>query len=143
MHHNFYLICLLSFLSCIVSYNPQGFDNKNTIINSNDIQYNVECETQQKCTECSFDQLKSQTECGKTGLIQILLCTNYDYKNQKKFEPTIKIQSCVQQVFKVSSFHKLIMFFILLFVFSVFIRRREKKRILGNALNKYKSIKNN
>lgn len=125
------------------SVNPTTYDKQNNIIKetpSSLKSYNKECLELQQCSECSFEQLKSMSECSNTGYIKIKKCQYYDYDNVLKNE-SVFIEDCNSLSFKLSSTHKLMLFFIFIFAISVVVRRDQKRKIYGININKYKSIK--
>jgi hypothetical protein len=132
------------FIFCFSIQNINSFKpdaGKNEVIhgklkpNSN---YKKDCKIQDKCRECTFEELKTTVECQTTGYKQISLCGYYDGNNL--IDEIYNAETCSENT-KVNSVYYLLCICIVIGIFSWFIRKSHRNFLLKQMFEKLTILK--
>ena len=123
----------------ILSFKPT--DNKGELRNpkSNAKQnQRKECEIKEKCRECTFEEIRLNTECQETGYKQLKHCNFYD--DVKLVDEIYYSEQCSENM-KINSVLILFVVSLVLSIFSYLIRKSHKKFILKRTFEKLTIIR--
>ena len=135
----FFLFILSLTSYSVLTVNINTYESNNVIQQDSHQISNKECTEIKQCSECSFEQLKTEGKCWKTGLIKIKKCDFYDTDNVLISEK-VTVEDCELLYYRLNSIQKIVLVMIIVLVVSIIVRRQQKKQILGSYVNKYKII---
>lgn len=130
------LILILSLFAISLSINDKNKKKAHTIADSsfNIEGYTRECTEFKSCLQCTFDEMKNEEICEETGAYLVKYCKYYDDDNQIKGENHIK-EAC-ENAYTVKSTIKAMVFFIILGLLSLYLRKKQKDKIIGNVFQR-------
>ena len=131
------VLCFIIFnFNFTIQHNKQKHSTTLMDDSKNIASFSKECSEYQQCTHCNFEEMKTEEACFYTSFYKIKQCNYYDNDGNLKHEEHIK-EKCNGSNY---SFYLLyIMFFLLVGVGSNYLRRKEKKKLIGNVFDKNKN----
>jgi cbb3-type cytochrome oxidase subunit 3 len=130
---------VLSFILFFIQYSyqiPSKSKRKHSISDSKaDIQgYLKECSEIKSCSICSFEELKNEEICQKSGFYLVKQCFYYDEENKLKQEEHEK-EDCIDNSIRFFIL-KFLIFFVSLGMMCFYLRKRQKDKIFGSIFQK-------
>jgi hypothetical protein len=122
-------------------YSVKPADNKGEITNKktkNAQNQRKECEIKEKCRECTFEEIRTSSECQTTGYKQLKHCNFYD--DVKLVDEVYVSEPCVENI-KINSVYVLFVVCVILGGFSFYIRKSHKNFILQKTFEKLTIIR--
>lgn len=125
--------------NCILNFKPS--DNRGEITkkkSNNNANQRKECEIKEKCRECTFEEIKTNSECQESGYKQLLHCNFYD--DVILIDEIYFSEQCSENL-KTNSVYVLLVISVLLGLLSFYIRKSHKKFILQKTFEKLTIIR--
>lgn len=129
----------ITLYSCVNSVKPVEYKGEITNKKSKSSQsQRKECVIKEKCRQCTFEEIRSASECQNTGYKQLKHCNYYDDLN---LIDELYISEPCSENMKINSVYVLLAVCLVLGVISFHIRKSHKKFILQKTFDKLTIIR--
>ena len=136
-----FLVFFLS-INLINGFKPDKKDSKENQMNprkNKDLSnYDKVCKIEDKCRECTFEELKNVAECQINGYKEIKHCVFYESK--KIIDESFMTDTCNDNI-RINPVYYFLFIFIILAGISFYVRKRYKSFMIQSILQKLSIIK--